>query len=76
MAGTIEQQRAVSVPQAARMLGVHPDTLRPMITDGGLPFFMIGAAIRIPIDAIQRILSCDPSGIQTRPAEGIQTRII
>ena len=47
---------AVTVPEAARMLGVGEFTLRHRIRDGTVPVFRIGRLVRISRKAIERIM--------------------
>lgn len=43
----------VSVPEAARLLVVHPVTVRRAISSGTLPAIRVGRNWRIPFDAIR-----------------------
>jgi len=49
--------RAVSISEAARMLGVHPNTIRRMCKRGQLPSFQLPARgdRRIPRDSLEAI---------------------
>lgn len=47
---------AVSIPEAARMLGIHERTIWSRVKDGTVPAFRIGKLVRISRKTLERIM--------------------
>jgi excisionase family DNA binding protein len=56
----------VSVPEAGRLLGYSRNTTYEAIQRGELPVIRLGRKIRVPLAAIDRMLSCGLSGAEVR----------
>lgn len=53
----------IRVPEAARRLGVHPETVYALIRAGGFPpAIHLGRAIRVSVPQLERFLHGDASG--------------
>jgi excisionase family DNA binding protein len=50
------ERKAVNIADAARMLGLHPHTVRAMVEDGRLYSVRVGKRWLIPIREIDRFL--------------------
>ena len=50
----MEERFAVSVDEAAQLLGVGRSTLWQLVTSGEIPSFTIGKRRLIPLDALRR----------------------
>jgi excisionase family DNA binding protein len=63
------QPATVSIPDAARYLGVSADTVRRLIRGGALPHARIGNSIRIRRADLETYLQ-DQTSTQWRPVDG------
>ena len=52
-----QQQKAVSVKQASRILGVSAHTVRGAVYRGEIPSFRVGRRVLIPVAVLDRLLS-------------------
>lgn len=52
----MSKARAASVDEAARRLGVHPNTVRRRIKDGTLAHVRFGGRVLVPLWALERLL--------------------
>jgi excisionase family DNA binding protein len=59
---TTYQPRLVTVSTVARMLGLHPKSVRKLIAEGQLRSIRVGPAgwYRIPIDDVERLIAGEP----------------
>lgn len=48
---------AVTIPEAARMLGVSPYSLHNRVRDGTVPVFRLGRLVRISRKTLEKILN-------------------
>ena len=55
----LENKFVLSVKEAAKVLGIHENTLRRRIADGSIPSRKLGARILIPVSALRAWLVAD-----------------
>jgi excisionase family DNA binding protein len=48
----------VSIPEAAKRLGIHKNTAYRLAQEGKLPAMRIGKRIMVPIAKLEELLSC------------------
>jgi excisionase family DNA binding protein len=56
----IMQEQVYSIEEAARLLKVHPDTIRRMIKRGEMQSRKVGRQYRIPRSEIEKFLGAQP----------------
>lgn len=52
-----EGTEAVTIPEAARMLGVSPYSLHNRVRDGTVPVFRLGRLVRIRRSTLEQIMN-------------------
>jgi|YNPBryunderm2012_1023409.scaffolds.fasta_scaffold08439_3 excisionase family DNA binding protein len=52
----VQDCRVLSIPEAARYLGVSAPSVRRFLLNGELPFVILGNRRRIPVRALKRFL--------------------
>lgn len=55
---------AVNANEAARMLSVHPETLRRWVREGRIPAVMVGHRLRIARSVIDEVLANGTSPVE------------
>jgi excisionase family DNA binding protein len=60
---------AVSVKEAAELLGVSPFTIRRRIRGGALKIAHIGRRVVVPVDSLRALLDQQPSSATDIPPE-------
>ena len=55
----LENKFVLSVKEAAKVLGIHENTLRRHIADGSIPSRKLGARILIPVSSLRAWLVAD-----------------
>jgi len=52
-----QTQQLLTVDQASAKLGLRPTTIRRKILERRIPFVKLGKAVRIPIEAIEKMIA-------------------
>lgn len=55
----LNEKLALSIKEAAKLLGIHPNTLRRRIADGSIPARRLGNRVLIPVSALEAWLEAD-----------------
>lgn len=63
---------ALSVPEAARALGISRSSAWELVRSGGLPAVRLGGRVVVPVPALARLLGCDAAEVASllRAADG------